>query len=88
MAGVHHWNAIFLLSASLFFEEKMRETFAMFGGCTWLQGVWIFQPETVPSNGQDLRYDGQVERAVQAIGGVAIVMEHLAGSRIACNLHN
>jgi hypothetical protein len=40
----------------------MRETFAMSGGCTWLQGVWIFQPKIVPSYRQDLRYDGQVER--------------------------
>jgi hypothetical protein len=88
MAGVHRWNAIFLLLVGLFFEEKMWETFAMSGGCTWLRGVWIFQPKTVPSSGQDLRYDGQVERAVQAIGGVAIVMEHLVGSRIVDNLRN
>jgi hypothetical protein len=26
--------------------------------------------------GQDVRYDRQVEQAVQAIAGVAIVMEH------------
>jgi hypothetical protein len=43
---------------------------------------------TVPSYEHDLRYGRQVERAVQAIGGVAIVMEHPAGSRIAHNLHN
>jgi hypothetical protein len=34
MASVHRWNAIFLLHVGLFFEEKMRETFAMSGGCT------------------------------------------------------
>ena len=46
----------------------------------------------MPSFGQDLRYhrisDGQVEWAVQASGGVAIVMEHPVGSRIVGNLHN
>jgi hypothetical protein len=42
----------------------------------------------VPSYEQDLRYDGQVEQAVQAIEGVEIVMEHLVGSRIAGNLRN
>jgi hypothetical protein len=44
-------------------------------GSTWLRGIWIFQPETVPAYKQDLRYSGQLEQAVQAIGGVAIVME-------------
>jgi hypothetical protein len=37
--------------------------------------------------GQDLKYDGQVEQAVHAIGGVAIMMEHPAGSRAAQNVH-
>jgi hypothetical protein len=40
----------------------------------------------VPAYGQDLRYSGQVEQAVQAIGGVAIVMEHPAGLRVAQNI--
>jgi hypothetical protein len=77
-----------LATCTLIVKEKMRETFAMFRGCTWLQGVWIFQPKTVPSYEQDLRYDGQVERAIQAIGGVAIVIEHPTDSRIAGNLRN
>jgi hypothetical protein len=42
----------------------------------------------VPSYEYDLRYGGQVEQAVQAIGGVAIVMEHLVGLRVAHNLRN
>jgi hypothetical protein len=88
MAGIHRWNAIFLLRAGLFFEENMWKTFVMSVGCTWLQCVWIFQLETVPSYEHDMRYAGQVERAVQAIGGVAVVMEHTVGSRIAGNLHN
>jgi hypothetical protein len=33
-----------------------------------------------------MRYDGQVERTVQAIGGVALVMEHLASSKVALNV--
>jgi hypothetical protein len=35
----------------------------------------------VAASGQDLRNGGQVEQSVQAIGGVAIVMEHPTGSR-------
>jgi hypothetical protein len=40
----------------------------------------------VPSYTQDLRYNGQVERTVQAIGSVALVMEHPAGSKVAPNI--
>jgi hypothetical protein len=48
--------------------------------------VWIFQPHAVPSYTEDLRYDGQIERSVQAIGGVALVMEHPIGSKVAPNV--
>jgi hypothetical protein len=88
MAGIHRWNAVFLLSTGFFFEENVRDTLAMSAGCTWPKGVWIFQPKTVPSYEHNLRYGGQVERAVQAIGGVASVMEHPAGSRVVRNLSN
>ena len=36
--------------------------------------------------GQDLRNGGLVEQSVQAIGGVAIVMEHPTGFRTAENI--
>jgi hypothetical protein len=34
MAGIHRWNTIFLLPTGIFFEESMRETFAMSVGST------------------------------------------------------
>jgi hypothetical protein len=40
----------------------------------------------VAASGQDLRNGGQVEQSVQAIGGVAIVMEHPTGSRAVENI--
>ena len=64
----------------------MREMFALSTECTWRQGVWIFQPHAVPLYTQDLRYDGQIEQTVQAIGGMALMMEHQAGSKVAPNL--
>ena len=40
----------------------------------------------MPSYIQDLRYDGQIEWTVKAIGGVALVMEHPTGSKVAPNV--
>jgi hypothetical protein len=40
----------------------------------------------VAASEQDLRNGGQVEQSVQAIGGVAIVMEHPTGSRVVENI--
>jgi hypothetical protein len=40
----------------------------------------------VAGSGQDLRTGGQVEQFVQAIGGVAIVMDHPTGSRAVENI--
>jgi hypothetical protein len=40
----------------------------------------------VPAYGQDLRYGGQLEQAIQTIGGMAIVMEYPTGSRAAHNV--
>ena len=40
----------------------------------------------MPLYTQDLRYDGQIEQTVQAIGSVALVMEHLTGSKVAPNV--
>jgi hypothetical protein len=51
-----------------------------------LRGVWIFEAATAAVSRQDLRNDGQVEQSVQAIGGVAIVMEHPTGSRAVENI--
>jgi hypothetical protein len=51
-----------------------------------LRGVWIFEAATVAGSGQDLKNGGQVEQSVQAIGGVAIVMEHPTGSRAVENI--
>jgi hypothetical protein len=60
--------------------------FALSAECTWQQGVWIFQPHAVPLYTQDLRYDGQIEQTVQAIGGVALVIEHPTGLKVAPNV--
>jgi hypothetical protein len=40
----------------------------------------------VAASGQDLRNGGQVEQSIQAIGGVAIMMEHSTGSRAVENI--
>jgi hypothetical protein len=83
MAGIHRWTAILLFPTGLFFDQDMHEMFALSAECTWRQGVWIFQPHVVPSYTQDMRYNG---RTVQAIGGVALVMEHPVGSKVAPNI--
>jgi hypothetical protein len=54
--------------------------------CTLLRGVWIFEVATMTASGQDLRNRRQVEQFVQAIGGVAIVIEHPTGSRAVENI--
>jgi hypothetical protein len=35
MAGIHCWTAILLFPASLFFDQDMREMFALSAKCTW-----------------------------------------------------
>ena len=50
------------------------------------QGVWVFETTMVPTSGQDLRNSGQVEQSIQAIGDVAIVMEHPTRSRTVENI--
>jgi hypothetical protein len=64
----------------------MRTRFGLPAKCTLLRGVWIFEAATVAASGQNLRNGGQVEQYVQAIGGVAIVTEHLTGSRAVENI--
>jgi hypothetical protein len=86
MEGIHRWNVIFLLSAGIFFDDSMWTRFGLAAECTLLRGVWIFEAATVVGSGQDLRTGGQVEQSVQAIGGVAIVMEHPTGSRAVENI--
>jgi hypothetical protein len=86
MEGIHRWNAIFLLSVGIFFDESMRMRFGLAAECTLLRGVWIFEATMVAASGQDLRNGGQVEQSVQAIGGMAIVMEHPTGSRTVENI--
>jgi hypothetical protein len=86
MEGIHRWNAVFLLPAGIFFDDNMRTRFGLAVECTVLRGVWIFETTTVAGSGQDLRTGGQVEQSVQAIGGVAIVMEHPTGSRAVENI--
>jgi hypothetical protein len=86
MEGIHRWNAIFLLPTGIFFDDSMRTRFGLAAECTLLRGVWIFEAATVAGSGQDLRTGGQVEQSVQAIGGVAIVMEHPTGSRAVENI--
>jgi hypothetical protein len=86
MEGIHRWNAVFLLPTRIFFDESMRTRFGLAAECTLLRGIWIFKATTVATSGQDLRNGGQVEQSVQAIGGVAIVMEHPTGFRAVENI--
>jgi hypothetical protein len=86
MEGIHRWNAVFLLPVGIFFDDNMRTRFGLAAECTLLRGVWIFEAATVVGSRQDLRNGGQVEQSVQAIGGVAIVMEHPTGSRAVENI--
>ena len=86
MAGIHRWNAIFLLPAGVFFDDSMRTRFGLAAECTLLCGFWIFDVATVATSGQELKNGGQVEQFVQAIGGVAIVMEYPTGSRAIENI--
>jgi hypothetical protein len=64
----------------------MRTRFGLAAECSLLRGVWIFEAATVAASGQDLRNGGQVEQSVQAIGGVAIVMEHPTRPRAVENI--
>jgi hypothetical protein len=86
MEGIHRWNAVFLLPVGIFFDDNMQTRFGLAAECTLLRGVWIFETATVGASRQDLRNGGQVEQSVQAIGGVAIVMEHPTGSRAVENI--
>jgi hypothetical protein len=86
MEGIHRWNAVVLLPVGIFFDESMRTRFGLATHCTLLRGVWIFEAAMVAASGQDLRNNGHVEQSVQAIGGVAIVMEHPTGSRAVENI--
>jgi hypothetical protein len=86
MEGIHRWNTVFLLSAGIFFDESMRTRFGLAVECTLLRGIWIFEVTTVVASGKDLRNGGQVEQSMQAIGGVAIVMEHPTRSRAVENI--
>jgi hypothetical protein len=86
MEGIHRWNAVFLLPTGIFFDDNMRTRFGLAAECTLLRGIWIFEAAMVAGSGQDLKNGGQVEQSVQAIGGVAIVMEHPTGSRAVENI--
>ena len=86
MEGIHRWNAIFLLPAGVFFDDSMRTRFGLTAESILLRRCWIFDITTVVTFGQDLKNGGQVEQFVQAIGGVAIVMEHPTGSRAVENI--
>ena len=86
MAGIHRWNVIFLLLAGVFFDDNMRTRFGLVAEYILLHGFWIFDASTVATSGQDLKNGGKVEQFVQAIGGVAIMMEHPTGSRAVENI--
>lgn len=45
MINITRWNAVFLLPAGTYFEQGMRDLIAMSPECTWLRGVWMFQPQ-------------------------------------------
>ena len=86
MEGIHWWNAIFLLPVGIFFDDNMQTRFGLAAKCTLLRGVWVFEATTVPMSGHDLWNGGQVEQFVQAIGDMAIVMEHSTRSRAVENI--
>ena len=64
----------------------MRTRFGLAAECTLLRGVWVFEATTVPTSRHDLRNGGLVEQSIQAIGDVAIIMEHPTGSRAVENI--
>jgi hypothetical protein len=86
MINITRWNAVFLLPAGTYFEQGMRDLIAMSPECSWLRGVWMFQPQTVPTYVHDLKHGGQVERGVQVLGDVAIIMHHPHESRVSQNV--
>ena len=86
MAGIHRWNAISLLPVGVFFDDNMRTRFGLVAECTLLHGFWIFDAATMATSRQDLKNGEQMEQFVQAIGGVAIVMEHPTRSRAVENI--
>jgi hypothetical protein len=83
---LQHDNAVFLLPAGIFFDDSMQTRFGLATEYSLLRGVWIFEAAMVAGSGQDLRNGGQVEQSVQAIGGVAILMEHPTESRTVENI--
>ena len=64
MAGIHRWNAIFLLPIGVFFDDSIQTRFGFAAECTLLCGFWIFDAAMVGTSGQDLKKGGQVEQFV------------------------
>ena len=86
MAGVHRWNAVFLFLVGIDFEERMRELVVMPPQSTTRRGIWIFQSETVTTNVRNLVYGREVERRMQPIGDVGILMQFPKDSSATPNL--
>ena len=86
MTGIYKWNVIFLLPPGVHFEERLRNTLHVPEESRCFGGVWVFESGAISGYEHDLRHEGRVERAVQAIGGVAVVLAHASGSRASQNV--
>ena len=86
MANVYKWTAIFLFPPGVYLEDGLRNALHIPEESTSLKGVWVFQSGSTNGHEHDLRHEGRVERAVQAIGDVAIVLAHPIGGRASQNV--
>jgi hypothetical protein len=86
MTGIYKWNVIFLLPPGVHFEERLRNTLHVPKESRCFGGVWVFESGAISGYEHDLRHEARVERAVQAIGGVAVVLAHAHGSRASQNV--
>ena len=81
MGSVYKWTAIFLFPPVVYLEDGLLNAFHIPEESISLKGVWVFQSGSTNGHEHDLRHEGRVERAVKAIGDVAIVLAHPTGGR-------
>ena len=76
MASVYKWPAIFLFRPGLCLEDGLRNAMDIPEESTSLKGIWVFPYGLTNGYEHDLRHEGRVEKVVQVIGDVAIVLAH------------
>ena len=87
MASVYMWTRVFLFPFGVYFEQAMRENMSLPSNSTWRRDVWVFQEETLPMHDLDLKVGNELQRSLQAIGNIAIVMMHPIATGAVENLH-